>query len=244
MRAGRRRCKALSLNGIVIPTFFEAELVIEAIRNREEFVIQGKSFFKGYLNNAAVALVVCGMGKTNAAQGSALLFERFNPSGFIVLGVGGAYPSCGLEIGDIAVAESEIYGDEGLRTEAGIQTMDALQLPLASVGQKNYYNEFPLYIPETIKNHEHTGVFVTVSACTGSTKAGFEIGKRFNAICENMEGAAVAHIGVLNNMPVAEIRGISNVIEDRKGKPLDRTALLMAAEKVQRFFMEKVLHMN
>ncbi len=242
MRTGRRRCKTLSLNGIVIPTVFEAELVIEAICNKEEFVIQGKSFFKGYLDSTAVTLVVCGMGKTNAAQGSALLFERFSPSRLIVLGVGGAYPSCGLGIGDIAVAESEIYGDEGLMTGAGIQTMDALQLPLASVGQKNFYNEFPLFIPETLASHKHRGAFVTVSACTGSTKAGFEISKRFNAICENMEGAAVAHIGVLNNVPVTEIRGISNIIEDRKGKPLDRTALLMAAEKVQRFFMEKVVN--
>lgn len=234
----------MSICGIVIPTICEAELLIEKFPDREEFVIQGKPFFKGHLNNTVVALSVCGMGKANAAHGAALLFDRFKPSRVFVLGVAGAYPSRGLEIGDIAVGECEIYGDEGLLTDTGIQTMDALHLPLASVGTKNYYNEFPLFIPEIIKCHQHKGAFVTVSACTGSMKAGDEISRRFNAICENMEGAAVAHIGVLNNIPVTEIRGISNIIEDRKGKPLDKTALLMAAENAQRFFIEKLLDKN
>jgi hypothetical protein len=40
---------------------------------------------------------------------------------------------------------------------------------------------------------------------------------------------------------VIEIRGISNIIEDRQGKPLDKAALIMAAENVQRFYMETVI---
>jgi nucleoside phosphorylase len=55
-----------------------------------------------------------------------------------------------------------------------------------------------------------------------------------------MEGAAVAHVGVLNGVGVAEIRGISNIIEDRNGKPLDKEALLTAAANAQRFFIDKM----
>ena len=232
----------MSIVGIVIPTVIEAKLVVEALRGRKESVIQGKQFFTGSLGTAGIALSVCGVGKTNAAHGSALLLERFGPASIFVIGVGGAYPSCGLGIGDIAVGESEIYGDEGLLTPDGLQTMDSLRLPLASAGMKTYYNEFPLFIPERLKDHNHKGVFVTVSSCSGSARSGSQTGRRFNAICENMEGAAVAHVGILNNLPVAEIRGISNVIEDRKGEPLDRAALIMAAEKVQRFFIDKVMN--
>jgi nucleoside phosphorylase len=56
-----------------------------------------------------------------------------------------------------------------------------------------------------------------------------------------MEGAAVAHVCLLNNVPAAEIRGISNVIADRAEKPLDRSAIIEAANRVQMFFLEKVL---
>jgi futalosine hydrolase len=193
------------------------------------------------MGNTRVALTICGVGKTNAAHGAALLFERFRPSRFFVLGVAGAYPSCGLDIGDIAIGECEIYGDEGLLTDAGLQTLDTLQLPLASVGTNEFYNEFPLFIPEIIRSHRHKGPFITVSGITGNLKAADKTKRRFNAICENMEGAAVAHIGVLNNIPVTEIRGISNIIEDRTGEPVDKAALLSAAENVQRFFISKLL---
>jgi nucleoside phosphorylase len=53
-----------------------------------------------------------------------------------------------------------------------------------------------------------------------------------------MEGAAVAHVGVFNNIPVTEIRAISNIVEDRLGRPLDRDALQLAARNIQRFFLE------
>jgi futalosine hydrolase len=229
----------LSVNGVIVPTIPEADLIMEGIPDRECFFTQGKRFYSGNLNGASVVLSICGIGKANAAHGAALLFEKFKPARIYALGVAGAYPSSGLEIGDIAVADKEIYGDEGLMTEDGILTMDELVLPIASVDCCDYYNEFPLFVPDKLKAHKHIGAFVTVSTCTGTLKNGMSTCKRFNAICENMEGAAIAHIGLLNNIPVTEIRGVSNIIEDREGKPLERTALRMASENVQRFFMEK-----
>lgn len=228
----------LKTKGIVIPTICEAELLLEGVSDRKEFIVQGKRFFTGYLNTVRVALSICGPGKVNAAHGATLLFERFNPAHVYALGTAGAYPSSGLDIGDVAMADREIYGDEGLQTVSGIVTMEALGLPLVSSGSGDHYNEFPLLVPGKLKGHKHMGAFVTVSACTGLLKKGLEISRRFNAICENMEGAAIAHIGLLNNIPVTEIRGVGNIIEDRDGKPLDRAALTLAAENAQRFFID------
>jgi futalosine hydrolase len=231
----------LGINSIMAPTICEAELIIGKISDREESVIQGKPFFKGYLNSTAVVLTVCGVGKANAAHASSLLIERFRPGLIYVLGVAGAYPLSGLNIGDIAVAEKEVYGDEGLLTDDGFLTMDAINLPVAAAGCTDYYNEFPMLLPDKLRNHGHRGIFVTVSSCSGTGRRGDSISSRFNAICENMEGAAVAHIGLLNNVAVAEIRGISNIIEDRSGKPLDKSAILRAALNAQRFFLETLL---
>ncbi|MBT5829851.1 MAG: futalosine hydrolase, partial [Candidatus Latescibacteria bacterium] len=44
---------------------------------------------------------------------------------------------------------------------------------------------------------------------------GNELGQRFNAICENMEGAAAAQLCLLYNVPFLELRAISNQVEDR-----------------------------
>jgi futalosine hydrolase len=61
----------------------------------------------------------------------------------------------------------------------------------------------------------HSGNFITVSQCSGTQKIGEIIKERFNGICENMEGAAVAHMCAKYEVPMIEIRGISNLVEDR-----------------------------
>jgi len=59
------------------------------------------------------------------------------------------------------------------------------------------------------------GPFVTVSQCSGTRSRGDELYDRFGGLCENMEGAAAAHICAIYAIPFLEIRGISNLVEDR-----------------------------
>jgi futalosine hydrolase len=231
----------LQTTAIVIPTRLEAEILLASAADLKKTVLQGKSFFSGKLGNSEVAISLCGIGKTNAAHAAGLLFEHFKFASVFVVGVAGAYPESGLKIGDVAVGDAEIYGDEGLLTDSGFCTMENLGLPLVTADSENFYNEFPLFIPETLKDHKHNGRFVTVSTCSGTKKQGITAANRFNAICENMEGAAIAHVGLLNNVPVTEIRGISNIIEDRNRKPLDKSGLMLAADNAQKFFLERIL---
>jgi futalosine hydrolase len=226
--------------GIVVPTLMEAGILIRSISERAEVTVQNCIFYSGFLNNRPVILCLCGIGKTNAAHGTTLLIERFNPDFVYVIGVAGAYPSSGLEIGDSAVAEAEIYGDEGLMLGTEFKGMDEIGLPFAVVEGDRYYNKFPLCIPRELNGHRNKGTFVTVSSCTGTLRRGREIEKRHGALCENMEGAAIAHICLMNNIRAAEIRGVSNIIEDRTGKLLDRSAILKAAENVQNLFLESL----
>jgi futalosine hydrolase len=62
-----------------------------------------------------------------------------------------------------------------------------------------------------------------------------ELEKKFHVICENMEGAAVAHVCISYGIPVVEIRGISNTVEDRDMKKWD---IRMAAENCQKVVKE------
>ncbi len=228
--------------GIIIPTSMEAEILVRSMSERTEVKVQNKIYYGGFLNERPVILCLCGIGKTNVAHGTTLLIERFNPASVCVIGVAGAYPSSRLRIGDIAVAEKEIYGDEGLLLSSGFGGMEDICLPLAAVYGKSYYNEFPLQIPEQFKKLRHRGTFVTVSSCTGTLKRGMEIEQKYGALCENMEGASIAHICLMNSIPVMEIRGISNIIENRASKFLDRSAVMRAAENVQEFFLDRLFN--
>jgi futalosine hydrolase len=229
------------VEGIIVSTPGEADLLLGKLGSKETLTIQHKSFFSGVFNGKTRTVIcICGVGKTNAAHGATLLLERFRPDHVYSIGVAGAYPGSGLRIGDVAVAENEFYGDEGIITESGFHTLDALGMTLVSVSGNEYYNKFSLVVPEAFKGTKSKGNFVSVSTCTGTRSRALEMEMRFNAICENMEGAAVAHICALNNIPVSEIRGISNIIGNREAFPLEPAAIRSATENIQQMLMGKL----
>jgi futalosine hydrolase len=81
--------------------------------------------------------------------------------------------------------------------------------------------------PEKAAFNVRAGTFVTVSAASGSTRRAKEIERRFSAICENMEGAAIAQTCMIYNMPMFEIRGISNTagVRDKRRWDMELASL-------------------
>jgi futalosine hydrolase len=182
-----------------------------------------KTIFEGELLQKQVKFTHCGVGKVNAAHSTTLLLENHDVDILILFGIGGAYSG---SVGDISIAESENYGEEGVLTENGWHSMEFTGLPLLK-NEREYYNTFQMdmeLVKSAVKASEqcgfkaNSGNFVTVSQCSGTRESGKLMRKRFNGICENMEGAAVAHICTLYNIPLIEIRGISNIIGERDMK--------------------------
>jgi len=54
-----------------------------------------------------------------------------------------------------------------------------------------------------------------LSQVTGVRAVGDALYERFGALCESMEGAAAAHVCALHEVPFLEVRGISNLVENR-----------------------------
>jgi futalosine hydrolase len=188
-----------------------------------------KIVFEGSIGGKDIIFTHCGVGKVNAAHSATLILENYNVEILILFGIAGAYPDSDLDIGDIAVAEKENYGEEGVLTEEGWRSMEFLGF---SILQKEieYFNTFQLdahlakcALDASIECgfNVRTGNFVTVSQCSGTHESGEIMKKRWNGLCENMEGAAAAHICAMYGVPMAEIRGISNIIEDRDRKKWD-----------------------
>lgn len=223
----------------------EGDLILKNIKGRRIPASPHFRVVQGKIHGRDVVCAVSGMGKTNAAHAATVLMEKFSPETVILFGVGGTYPQSGLKVGDMAVAEKEIYGDEGVLTKDGFQGAEFIGIPLLQKGRKKYFNEFPLNksLVKLITRHSSLvtsfkiGPFVTVSTCTGTRKKALELEKRYNAICENMEGAAVAHICAMYGTPMLEIRGISNIVEDRDRSKWD---FKLATDNCQKALLELI----
>ncbi|MEJ2698146.1 MAG: futalosine hydrolase [Desulfuromonadales bacterium] len=187
-----------------------------------------RDLFLGPLFGHSVALLHCGVGKAAAAASVTSLVEMFHPSSLIVFGCAGAYPGSSLAVGDLALATEEIYGDEGSMTPEGFRDLEFLGLPLVERNGLRLFNRFPVdpsllkkarpFLEQTSSETGRalvSGPFVTVSTCSGTDSAGREMAVRTGGICENMEGAAAAQVCALHGVPFLEVRGISNLAEDR-----------------------------
>jgi len=188
-----------------------------------------------------IYLAVSGIGKVNAAVASTLLLERFSPRLIINTGCGGAYRESGLQVGNLAVATAEVYGDEGILTVDGWHSLELIGIPSVERKGNRYSNEFPLSMQAAGRVFQFAsslglpvrrGKFITVSTCSGTSNRGDELHRRFGGICENMEGAAVAHVSLLYDTPFLEVRGISNMVEDRD---ISKWDIPLSVEMAQRF---------
>ena len=160
--------------------------------------------------DGSIAVVRMGVGSVNAAHAVTLFLSETGAKAIVMCGVGGAYPSSGLDVGDVVCAQSECYGDLGASSPTGFLDMKALGFPTVEAPTP-LFNELPMQLFPT----ERRARFVTVSTCTGTSAAAQAIETRTGGVVENMEGAAVAHVAHLYGVPVGEVRGISNIVTDR-----------------------------
>lgn len=222
----------------------ELELLIASLEGRRTSESGVYPTTEGFLGEAQLVCCAGGVGKANAAAAATALFERHRPRLAIITGCGGAYPGSGLAVGGLAIASDELFADEGVETPDGWLDLRAMQLPMFSQGTQHYYNTIPLSrhaAEKAMQLADSHGVrlvrgrFLTVSSCSGTRARGLELSRRHQAICENMEGAAVALAALRYGIPCLEIRGISNLVEDRD---LTRWDLPRALEVAQRFVIK------
>jgi len=213
---------------IIAAVPFETDLLRRHMSPCEVRRCGRRDLFRGTLFGHAVVLLHSGIGKAGAAAAATVLLEFCRPVAVISVGCGGAYPGSSLALGDLALATEEVYGDEGVLAPEGFLDLQHLGFPVIERDGRKFFHRFPCD-PELLQSAkplvEQTanvagrkmcaGPVVTVSTCSGTSASGAELARRTGGICENMEGAAVAQICALHGTPFLEIRGISNLTEDR-----------------------------
>jgi futalosine hydrolase len=228
------------------PLALVCAVALECARLREAFVVSEvievgrKTAWRGMLDGRPVILLPAGMGKTNAAQAATALLETRRVRGVLGFGIAGAYPGSGLEVGDVALASAAIYGDEGVQAPDGWMSTEGIGIPLLERRDRRTFNEFAMdslrverartsLAAEDVE--ARVGPFVTLSCCSGTAARGEELAQRFGALCEGMEGAALAHVAAIYDVPFLELRAVSNHVEDRD---TSRWRIREAADAAQR----------
>jgi len=174
-------------------------------------------------------LVMTGVGKVNAAACVARLLPGRYGS-VISLGIGGALPGSGLDLGDAVVATSCVYGDEGIETEDGFRDCAEMGFPLGGFGGRGVPTDDGLR-GLLLGLGCRGGPIATVSTCSGTDGAAARVMERTGALVEAMEGAAVAHVAWELAVPMGELRVVSNTTGERRSQRWD---LRMACERIAR----------
>ncbi len=194
--------------GVIVAMEVELSSIRNAMTNAEHTRISGMDYYRGMIDGKAVVTARCGIGKICAAICAQTMIREFAPR--CILGAGIAGSLQGLPIGGIAIADQMAQHDFDL--------VDFGYEPGYIPALKSVYCQADPKMTETLNtlaeemNIPHSGGTIISGDCFISKEAKKkQLIKDFPsaAACE-MEGAAIAQVCCMNDLPFAVIRAISD----------------------------------
>lgn len=164
------------------------------------------------LESGGLADAIVGVGKVAAAMHTTQLLLTRRPSWLLLIGVCGAYPRSGLEVGGLCLVGEEVLADEGV-TQADGGFIDLATMGLADIGPFAGDPERTRAIAELLGIPVVRGA--TVLSCSGHDALAQALAARSRAAVETMEGAAVYQVCKQLDVPVVQLRCVSNRTGDR-----------------------------
>lgn len=169
-----------------------------------------------------VCLLSTGSGPVNAALSLGALGAQVNALLILNCGVAGAYPGCSLGVGELAVASAEIDADTGVEPVSPDGALSPLSIPLHDHDELTYgcYPTDPqlteiMMVAASVVGRAKHGPFVTSATVTATIERAERLQRLHGALCENMEGAALARGALELGMKFVAVRGISNIAGPR-----------------------------
>ena len=171
-------------------------------------------FCEGSFGNTDVVVVQSGIGKVNAAACAQILINHFGVTHVMNTGVAGSLNSK-IDIGDIVVSTDAMYHD----VEATIFGYAKGEVP--QVGTASFVADEMLRkaAVEAVKEaapdiHVFEGRVVSGDQFISSREGKNHIRDTFQGDCTEMEGAAIAQVAYINDVPFVIIRAISDKADD------------------------------
>ena len=196
--------------GIIAAMQEEMVEIKNIMSNIEENNIYELTFIKGKINECEVVLVEAGVGKVNAARVTQILIDNFNIDAIINIG-SAASANSEIDIGDIVIGKKLIQHDfditafghpKGYISNIGeyVESDNNLIQKMEQIISRIENKDFRIKI----------GTIVSGDIFCTSKQMKEKIRNKFNADAIEMEGAAIAQVCKLDNVPFIIIRSISD----------------------------------
>lgn len=190
--------------GIILAMNEELVELLKYATIEKEYNIFDLKFYEGKINNKSCVLVECGVGKVNAARCTQILIDNMKVDYIFNVGVAGGIDDT-LNVADIVI------GNKLVQHDFDITAFNHEKGYIPNVG---VYIESDTYLVKIAQNVDDKAITGTIASgdifCT-ETKMSEKINKKFDALCVDMEGASIAQVCYLSNIPFIIIRSISDV---------------------------------
>lgn len=188
---------------IITAMDIELENILARLEDAKEVHRPGLFGYTGTLHGQPVIAAVCGVGKVCAAQCAQLLISEYRPAALFHSGIAGAV-SPDLRHLDVVVARELTYRDMSEETKRSF-------VPFGGCFVAD--PKLTVFLRQAALD-SHLGCIATGDLFVHSQAEKDRLRRDYNALCAEMEGAAVAHVCAVNRVPFGVIRCISDLAND------------------------------
>ena len=197
--------------GIIVAMDVEMERIEAAMENAKKSKTAGMIFIRGTLFGLPVVAARSGVGKVSAAMCTQAMIDRYHPEQILGAGIAGGLQA--LKPGEVAIGRDMVQHDFVLNAfgypDGYLPSVGAIFMPCdAGMVKKMTLAAQRLQIPYAV------GTIASGDCFVNTTEKKNYIVSTFHAVACEMEGAAIAQVCTLNQLPFCVIRCISDSGDD------------------------------
>lgn len=200
--------------GIIGAMEVEVNKIKEQMENERVIEKAGMKFYRGTWHGSEVTVVRSGVGKVNAAVCAQILADVFQVDAIINTGIAGSLKN-EINIGDVVISADALQHDMDARgfgyapgvipqMEESDFKADAKLIELAEKCCREVCPDIKSF----------TGRIISGDQFISDKDKKEQLSEDFQALCTEMEGAAIAQTAYLNHIPFLILRAISDKADD------------------------------
>lgn len=189
--------------GIIFAMQEELNALKKHLEITNEFNIFDLKFYESKHNSITCILVESGIGKVNAARTTQILIDNMKVDYIFNIGVAGGIETS-LKVGDIVI------GTDLVQHDFDITAFNHEKGFIPSLGKFIKTDEYLVRLAKNIDNTLKLGIIASGDIFCTDTNMSKKIHDKFHALCVEMEGASIAQVCYLCNIPFLVIRSISD----------------------------------
>ena len=196
--------------GIIGAMDEEVDLLRSKLEDRKDTNLAGSEFFEGKIDSLEVVLLKSGIGKVNAALGTALLIEKFQPDVIINTGSAGGFLK-ELNVGDVVISTEVRHHDVDV-TIFGYEYGQVPRMPA-------YFAPDDKLVEAAVQSAEKINGIQVVKGLIASGDSFMNDPERVEYVrtklpdlyAAEMEAAAIAQVAYQFDVPFVIIRSLSDI---------------------------------